>query len=85
MESQQMAFRKIGLKEENYEEYGKDQPSKLLAQHELWCRGEQKREVNGTSEPYQDIIKGGRQSTLKGGNQATVNNNRIIEKNSVET
>ena len=42
---------KKAQKEENYEKQGRDQPPKLLAQHWLWYLGEQKRGINGTSEP----------------------------------
>ena len=49
-ESQLEAFEEGTLKEENNEEWGRDQPSMLLTQHWFWYPGEQMGGINGTLE-----------------------------------
>ena len=51
MESQQETFRETAPKEENYEKKGKDQSLEWLAQRGLWYPGEQRKGINGISEP----------------------------------
>ena len=57
MESQQETFRETAPKEENYEKKGKDQSLEWLAQRGLWYPGEQRKGINGISEPQNDTMK----------------------------